>query len=172
MDQGRCGWAECCSTAWEPLPFPPLPLPPPFPLPPVRWSFSAIACATPTAAGRCPGGDGGTEPAAGTAPDSGALEESVGLGRGAGSTDGAKMAAEVRQISAPPGTKYTWEQLPAAIKALAGGDDIDYDGASGPIDMDRAGDASAGVYDLYRFQDGKIKLFGEAQVPAPAEPNG
>jgi hypothetical protein len=79
------------------------------------------------------------------------------------------MAAEVRDISAPPGTRYTWEQLPAAIRALAAGDDIDYEGASGPIDMDDAGDASAGFFDLFRFQDGKIKLFGDAQVPAPSE---
>jgi branched-chain amino acid transport system substrate-binding protein len=88
----------------------------------------------------------------------------------AGSTDGQKMAAEVRQISAPPGTMYTWEQLPAAIRALASGDDIDYEGASGPIDMDRAGAPTAGYFDLFRFADGKIKLFGETQVPTPPEP--
>ncbi len=87
----------------------------------------------------------------------------------AGAAEGTKMAAEVREISAPPGTKYTWEQLPAAIRALKSGDDIDYEGASGPIDMDDAGDASAGFFDLFRFQDGKIKLFGETQVPAPSE---
>ena len=88
----------------------------------------------------------------------------------ADSSDGTKMAAEVRQLSAPPGTKYTWEQLPAAIRALAGGDDIDYEGASGPIDMDRAGDAAAGFYDLFRFRDRKIRLFGEVQVPTPSTP--
>ena len=88
----------------------------------------------------------------------------------AGSTDGVKMAQHVRAISAPPGTKYTWEQLPAAIRAVASGDDIDYEGASGPIDMNSAGDAAAGWYDLFRFQDGKIKLFGETQVPTPPQP--
>ena len=50
-------------------------------------------------------------------------------------------------------------------RALQNGDDIDYEGASGPIDMDRAGDATAGVYDLFRFRDGKIWLFDEVQVP-------
>jgi ABC-type branched-subunit amino acid transport system substrate-binding protein len=85
----------------------------------------------------------------------------------AGSTDGAKMAAKVRAISAPPGRKYTWEQLPQAIRALAAGDDIDYQGASGPIDMNHAGDPTAGFYDLFRFQDRKVALYGEAQVPAP-----
>ena len=36
------------------------------------------------------------------------------------------------------------------------GDDIDYEGASGPIDLDEDGDPTAGVYDLVRFRDGKL----------------
>jgi ABC-type branched-subunit amino acid transport system substrate-binding protein len=74
----------------------------------------------------------------------------------AGSTDGADMADVVQGVSGPPGTKYTFEQLPDAIKALENGDDIDYEGASGPIDMDEAGDATAGVYDVYEYKGGKI----------------
>ena len=59
----------------------------------------------------------------------------------AGSTDGQDMADQVRDVSAAPGTNYTFQQLPEAIKALENGDDIDYQGASGPIDMNDAGDA-------------------------------
>ena len=70
----------------------------------------------------------------------------------AGSTDGKDMADQLVDVSAPPGTPYTWEQLPEAIKALQNGDDIDYQGASGAIDMDDAGDATAGVYDIYTFK--------------------
>ena len=62
------------------------------------------------------------------------------------------MADQLVDVSAPPGTPYTWEQLPEAIKALQNGDDIDYQGASGAIDMDDAGDATAGVYDIYDVQ--------------------
>src|SRR5215211_5084708 len=47
----------------------------------------------------------------------------------AGSTDGQDMADQVRDISAPPGDKFSWEQLPDAIEALQNGDDIDYEGA-------------------------------------------
>ena len=50
----------------------------------------------------------------------------------AGSTDGEEMAAELQDVSGPGGDKYTFEQLPDAIKALQNGDDIDYEGASGP----------------------------------------
>jgi len=36
-----------------------------------------------------------------------------------------------------------------AVAAIAGGDDIDYQGASGPIDFDAAGDPAAATY-LYQ----------------------
>ena len=76
----------------------------------------------------------------------------------AGSTDGQDMADQVRAVSAPPGTKYTWQQLPQAIKALQNGDDIDYVGASGPVDMDNAGDTTAGVYEEYEYKNGTLTL--------------
>jgi ABC-type branched-subunit amino acid transport system substrate-binding protein len=85
----------------------------------------------------------------------------------AGSTDGQAMADEVREISGPPGDAYTWEQLPDAIEALQNGDDIDYQGASGPIDMDEAGDATAGVYDLYEFTGGVPEPVDEIEVTPP-----
>jgi ABC-type branched-subunit amino acid transport system substrate-binding protein len=87
----------------------------------------------------------------------------------AGSTDGTDMAAEVRDISGPPGDTYSWEQLSDAISALQDGDDIDYEGASGQVDMDEAGDATAGVYDIYRYKGGKIDIFDEIPVAAKVE---
>jgi hypothetical protein len=53
----------------------------------------------------------------------------------AGSTDGRTMAEHVREITSPPGRRYTWQQLPEAVSALSGGRDIDYEGASGPIGL-------------------------------------
>jgi ABC-type branched-subunit amino acid transport system substrate-binding protein len=85
----------------------------------------------------------------------------------AGSTDGADMAEVVQDISAPGGDQYTWEELPDAIEALQNGDDIDYQGASGPIDMDEAGDATAGVYDIYEFKNGAPAPIDEVEVAAP-----
>jgi ABC-type branched-subunit amino acid transport system substrate-binding protein len=87
----------------------------------------------------------------------------------AGSTEGVDMAAEVREISGPPGDEYTFEQLPEAIEALQNGDDIDYQGASGPIDMDEAGDATAGVYDIYEFAGGVPEPTDEIEVTLPEE---
>ncbi len=86
----------------------------------------------------------------------------------AGRADGRAMAAAVRRISAPRGQKYTWEQLPQAIRALERGRDIDYEGASGPIDMNAAGDPTAGAYDLFRFRAGRLEVYDQAPVGAPA----
>ena len=73
----------------------------------------------------------------------------------AGSTEGPAIAAAIPDLTAPGGTLYTWEQLPEAIEALQAGKDIDYQGASGSINLDSSGDATAGVYDVFQFSDGK-----------------
>lgn len=89
---------------------------------------------------------------------------------GAGSTEGADMEGVVREISAAPGDQYTFEDLAGAIEALQNGDDIDYEGASGSIEMDDTGDATAGVYDTYEFgPDGAPEVVGEVPVAAPEE---
>lgn len=84
----------------------------------------------------------------------------------AGSTDGQEMADALADIT-KGGTKYTWEQLPDLITALQDGDDVDYVGASGEIDIDENGDATAGVYDLYRFKGGNLEPYSEVPVAVP-----
>jgi branched-chain amino acid transport system substrate-binding protein len=83
----------------------------------------------------------------------------------AGSNKGYRMARQVREVSAPPGTKYTWRQLPDAIRALESGKDIDYQGASGPIDMDRLGNPTASFYDVYRYENVRLATYGIVSVP-------
>jgi branched-chain amino acid transport system substrate-binding protein len=87
----------------------------------------------------------------------------------AGSTEGADMAEVVQTISGPGGTEYAWNELPEAIEALQNGEDIDYLGASGAIDMDSAGDATAGVYDIYEFTDDAPETIDEIEVANPNE---
>ena len=88
----------------------------------------------------------------------------------AGSTDGQDMADALQDVTAPPGTKYTWEQLPEAVKALENGDDIDYVGASGDINLDDNGDPTVGVYDELEFKGSKLTTTG--QIPAEASNGG
>jgi branched-chain amino acid transport system substrate-binding protein len=82
----------------------------------------------------------------------------------AGSTDGAEMAAALPDVTSPGGDRYTWRQLPEATEALRDGSDIDYQGASGPIDLDENGDPAAGTYLLYRYDGGDPEVIGEIPV--------
>jgi ABC-type branched-subunit amino acid transport system substrate-binding protein len=88
----------------------------------------------------------------------------------AGRADGRAMASVVRQVSGPPGAKYTWQQLPEAVRAIEQGREVDYQGASGPLDLNAAGDPTAGVYDLFRFRNGKLQVYGQAPVGSVAAP--
>jgi Periplasmic binding protein len=60
----------------------------------------------------------------------------------AGSADGKEMALWLIDNTAPSGTEYGWQELPEAVEALQAGEDINYEGASGPIDMDENGNAT------------------------------
>jgi ABC-type branched-subunit amino acid transport system substrate-binding protein len=90
----------------------------------------------------------------------------------AGSTDGQEMADKLIDITAPGGEQFSWQQLPDAIKALEDGKDIDYAGASGPIDMDVHGNPTSGVFDVYQYTSGGLEVVGEVSVskPNPATP--
>jgi branched-chain amino acid transport system substrate-binding protein len=70
----------------------------------------------------------------------------------AGSTDGAEMRDVLRDITNAPGDEYTWEDLPGAIEALQNGEDIDFQGASGDIELDDAGDPETGVFSVFAFR--------------------
>ncbi len=75
----------------------------------------------------------------------------------AASTDGADMAGVLRDVSNAPGEEYTFEELPAAIEALQNGDDIDFQGASGDLEFDGAGDPRSGVYDVFRVRPEELE---------------
>ena len=82
----------------------------------------------------------------------------------AGSSEPGKVTQKMREISSPGGKKYSWQLLAPAIRAVEHGTDIDYEGASGPIDLDRAGDATAGAYDLFQYRDRKLDIFDQVVI--------
>ncbi len=88
----------------------------------------------------------------------------------AGTTKGEDMKDELRAITAAPGRKYTWLELDQAIRALESGKDINYEGVSGPIELNDKGDATAGVYDIYRVRKGKLDVVD--QIAIPLRPGG
>lgn len=77
----------------------------------------------------------------------------------AGSNEGHAIRDELRPVSAPPGKRYSFEELPAAIAALRRGEDIDYEGVSGPIDFDDAGNAAGVTYEVFTYSnDGSLEV--------------
>lgn len=86
----------------------------------------------------------------------------------ANSSDPFEMTAEMQAVSGPPGDPYTFEQLADALTALANGDDIDYQGASGPIDWDENGDPTAATYELWQFEGGNIESLRTFEVSGEA----
>ena len=82
----------------------------------------------------------------------------------AGSSNGEDIGGQIDAVSGPPGKQYAWDQLPQAVKALENGDDIDYVGASGSLDLNDQGDPESGVYDIYQFKGGEINIIGEEPV--------
>jgi branched-chain amino acid transport system substrate-binding protein len=85
----------------------------------------------------------------------------------AGSNDSEKIAGKLRDVAGPPGKKFTYLELADAVKALRAGEDIDYDGVSGPIDFDSHGDPTAALYDLFRWKKGDIVV--QKQLDAKSE---
>ncbi|HEV2821010.1 MAG TPA: hypothetical protein VGW11_10930, partial [Solirubrobacteraceae bacterium] len=56
-------------------------------------------------------------------------------------------------------------QLPQAIDALRNGQDIDFEGVTGPINFDENGDPAAATYEVYRYgNDGALEVLRQFQA--------
>jgi branched-chain amino acid transport system substrate-binding protein len=74
----------------------------------------------------------------------------------AGSSDPNEMKGSLQAVSGPPGEKYTFEQLDQAVQDLLDGEDIDYEGAWGPIDFDENGDPGSAIYEVWEFDGSEV----------------
>jgi branched-chain amino acid transport system substrate-binding protein len=79
----------------------------------------------------------------------------------AGSNSGASIKDALPKVANPPGTKYTFLQLPQAVDALRKGRDIDYQGVTGPLDVDSEGDPTVGAYDEFVYRGGRPHVVRE-----------
>jgi branched-chain amino acid transport system substrate-binding protein len=83
----------------------------------------------------------------------------------AGSSDGADIQEAMREVSAPPGDKYTYLQLADAISALQDGQDIDFDGVTGPIDFDENGDPTTATYEVWTYgENGRLDVMRQFEA--------
>lgn len=72
----------------------------------------------------------------------------------AGSADPKEIRGALTAVSAAPGTAVSGSDVKAALEAAAAGD-VDYAGASGPVDFDENGDV-AGPVEVWRIENGAI----------------
>jgi ABC-type branched-subunit amino acid transport system substrate-binding protein len=82
----------------------------------------------------------------------------------AGSSDPAKIAAEIPKLAAPKGRPYTYLQLDKAMRAVQAGKTVHYIGVSGGIAFDKRGDTTSALYDLSRWTNGKLVLKKQLNV--------
>ncbi len=71
----------------------------------------------------------------------------------AGSNEGADIAEQIQAVASAPGDKYDFTTMADAITALQAGEDIDFEGVSGNMDLDDNGDPTVGTYDVYAYDD-------------------
>lgn len=74
----------------------------------------------------------------------------------AGSSSPTDIAEHLQSVSGPGGEQYTFETLGDAVAAVVNGEEIDYEGAWGPIDFDDNGDPGSAVYEVWQFDGTEI----------------
>lgn len=78
----------------------------------------------------------------------------------AGSGEGRDIQEQLQAVSAAPGDKYDFTTLADAVSALQNGEDIDFDGVTGPIDFDENGDPTTATYEVWSYgrDDGELSV--------------
>jgi branched-chain amino acid transport system substrate-binding protein len=82
----------------------------------------------------------------------------------AGKADGPSIQAAMRTVSDPPGMTVGPGGWAAALAALKSGTKVNYDGASGAVDLDANGDVVA-PYDIWKVQGGQITVVEKSVSP-------
>lgn len=67
------------------------------------------------------------------------------------SSDTNKIKEQLVAVSGPGGTTYNFTQLKDAITAVLNGEDIDFEGATGPINFDEKGDISVNLFEVWEI---------------------
>jgi ABC-type branched-subunit amino acid transport system substrate-binding protein len=82
----------------------------------------------------------------------------------AGKADGPSIQAAMRTVSDPPGMTAGPGGWAAALAAIKAGTKVNYNGASGPVDLDANGDVIA-PYDIWKVQGGQITVVEKSVSP-------
>lgn len=74
------------------------------------------------------------------------------------SPDPAAIAAKIHDITKPGATKYSPTNLGEALKAVWGGQPIDYVGVAGAFEFAGNGDPTISRFDIYEYKSGKLNV--------------
>ena len=87
-------------------------------------------------------------------------------------TDPAAIRDQLRSVANPPGVVVGpgAAGIKHALRLIAQGVDINYEGTSGPVDLDGNGDVRAGYIEIWRIEDGRI--VSVRQVPVELGQDG
>lgn len=69
----------------------------------------------------------------------------------AGENDGAAVKENMAKVANPEGTEVTVDNLAEGVQMAAGGQDVNYQGASSPTNFDDNGDMAAVSFDVWKF---------------------
>lgn len=67
-----------------------------------------------------------------------------------------KVSSRLLNVSRPEGTVVEWDQMQQAFDLLGLGENINYEGASGPVDLNQRGDTADASVDIWSIVDGQI----------------
>ncbi|MDX9721097.1 MAG: ABC transporter substrate-binding protein [Myxococcota bacterium] len=79
---------------------------------------------------------------------------------GASPLNGAAISEHLHRVASPPGSKVAWSQLGQAMELIRAGEDIDYVGVTGDVDLDESGETSSGLLDRFEVQGGSFVTKG------------
>ncbi|HEX2282192.1 MAG TPA: ABC transporter substrate-binding protein, partial [Thermomicrobiales bacterium] len=84
----------------------------------------------------------------------------------AGSTDSAAIRDALREVANAPGTEVGpgEEGWQAAVESIDAGEDVNYEGAAGPVDLDENGDVSRGTIIVWQVQGEAIETTDSREV--------
>ena len=88
----------------------------------------------------------------------------------AGTTEGAAVAAKIREVANPPGVVICPGQWRKAFRMLAQGKDINYEGALGPVDLDERGNPTGLAFGIFRVQPGGLTSAQVSNFGFPPHP--
>ena len=59
----------------------------------------------------------------------------------------------IQKVTGPPGVKLNFTQLPKAIKLIIAGKKVNFEGVSGPLDLDSHGDPTSETFEVWKVKD-------------------